>query len=338
MNTNRAVIIGMFIFWAVAVALMVAGLISYENQKRIDSITQDAQGNNQGSSTVKGLAGQGGSLEGGLTLSVVSQHAVESDCWMVISGSVYNVTSYIPMHPGGREIIVKYCGTNATDAFSSKDKLIAQNHSAFAYALLDKYFVGNIGDVAVNNQPAEVVGEVAAKDTSISNMTTQNETKGVDTPTPPQQVTLSLSEISTHNTSASCWLIMNSKVYDVTAYIPMHPGGSQRILNYCGSDALSAFNAAGHSTFAQNLLEKYYIGDVGTTVAAGQTSAVNVDANSSSNGTVQDVIETQFPGATIIKTESEDNGVQKIVLRYDGEKYEVLVSSDGTILRVEEDD
>ncbi|WP_054840993.1 cytochrome b5 domain-containing protein [Thermococcus peptonophilus] len=57
---------------------------------------------------------------GGLTLEEVAKHSTENDCWVVIGNDVYNVTSLIDTHSGGKEAIIQYCGTNATDVFFSK--------------------------------------------------------------------------------------------------------------------------------------------------------------------------------------------------------------------------
>jgi cytochrome b involved in lipid metabolism len=38
---------------------------------------------------------------------------------------------------------------------------------------------------------------------------------------------LSLDQIGTHNTPASCWLIIHGNVYDVTEFLSQHPGGAQ---------------------------------------------------------------------------------------------------------------
>ncbi|CDW89069.1 UNKNOWN [Stylonychia lemnae] len=48
------------------------------------------------------------------TLEEVAQHDSELDAWSVIDGKVYNLTPFIPMHPGG-EKIVKSFGTNISD-------------------------------------------------------------------------------------------------------------------------------------------------------------------------------------------------------------------------------
>jgi len=36
---------------------------------------------------------------------------------------------------------------------------------------------------------------------------------------------------------SSCWVIVNSNVYDVTEFLPAHPGGANIILKYAGKDA-----------------------------------------------------------------------------------------------------
>nr|VWP00836.1 Uncharacterized protein [Ganoderma boninense] len=53
--------------------------------------------------------------------------------------------------------------------------------------------------------------------------------------------TYSLDEVSKHNSSSSCWVIISNKVYDVTDFLPDHPGGTKIILKYAGKDATSAY-------------------------------------------------------------------------------------------------
>jgi cytochrome b involved in lipid metabolism len=88
--------------------------------------------------------------------------------------------------------------------------------------------------------------------------------KPVPTPTPtPAPVTPSgptSATVATHNTQSNCWIIVSGKVYSVTSYIPMHPGGSKKIVNVCGEDATNAFDGAGHSSKAYSLLGQYLVG------------------------------------------------------------------------------
>ncbi|CCM00903.1 uncharacterized protein FIBRA_02949 [Fibroporia radiculosa] len=51
----------------------------------------------------------------------------------------------------------------------------------------------------------------------------------------------SLQEVAQHNASSSCWVVINNKVYDVTDFLPAHPGGDKIILKYAGRDATAAY-------------------------------------------------------------------------------------------------
>lgn len=68
------------------------------------------------------------------TAQQVATHNTISDCWLIISGNVYNVTSFIPVHPGGNAI-VPFCGQDATVPFNSI-------HNSSAFALLPTFLIG----------------------------------------------------------------------------------------------------------------------------------------------------------------------------------------------------
>jgi cytochrome b involved in lipid metabolism len=53
------------------------------------------------------------------TAADVAKHTTKTDCWTIISGSVYNLTSFIPQHPGGDEIL-RACGIDATSLFTER--------------------------------------------------------------------------------------------------------------------------------------------------------------------------------------------------------------------------
>lgn len=54
------------------------------------------------------------------TMVEVSQANSKSKCWTVISGSVYDLTSFISMHPGGASKILPICGKDGTTAFNGQ--------------------------------------------------------------------------------------------------------------------------------------------------------------------------------------------------------------------------
>jgi cytochrome b involved in lipid metabolism len=69
-----------------------------------------------------------------------------------------------------------------------------------------------------------------------------------------------LADVAQHNDSTSCWAAINGKVYDLTQWINQHPGGPERILAICGTDATAQFNAQhGGQSRPENELAKFYL-------------------------------------------------------------------------------
>lgn len=69
-------------------------------------------------------------------------------------------------------------------------------------------------------------------------------------------------EVRAHATRASCWIIIEGKVYDVSEFIAQdkHPGGVEPILKEAGKDCTDAFGRVGHSPRALKQLLDYEIG------------------------------------------------------------------------------
>lgn len=51
------------------------------------------------------------------SLQEVAEHDSAASCWVAIDGAVYDVTSWIERHPGGRQRILNLCGTDGTEMF-----------------------------------------------------------------------------------------------------------------------------------------------------------------------------------------------------------------------------
>ncbi|KAI1084691.1 FMN-dependent dehydrogenase-domain-containing protein [Whalleya microplaca] len=58
-------------------------------------------------------------MEGKWGLAEVRKHTSQDSCWMVLHGKVYDVTSFLLRHPGGKNILLKNSGRDASAAFDS---------------------------------------------------------------------------------------------------------------------------------------------------------------------------------------------------------------------------
>lgn len=74
---------------------------------------------------------------------------------MIISGKVYNLTSYINLHPGGVAMVTQACGQDGTTLYQTKGG-VGRGHSSYAYGLLANYLVGNLGESKTASQIQQV--------------------------------------------------------------------------------------------------------------------------------------------------------------------------------------
>ena len=71
-----------------------------------------------------------------LSLSEVKKHNSMDDCWSIVSGKVYNLTSYVQQHPGGIELISSICGIDGSTAFSNQHGSSAKPNNVLTGLLL----------------------------------------------------------------------------------------------------------------------------------------------------------------------------------------------------------
>ncbi len=70
------------------------------------------------------------------TLEDVTKHAVPTDCWLVASAKVYDVTSFVDKHPGGEKIL-SGCGKDMTEFFNTK-------HAKQSKEQLPAFYIGDL--------------------------------------------------------------------------------------------------------------------------------------------------------------------------------------------------
>lgn len=131
MKLRNITLIALFLF--IAFFAVLAFLDT--NTKFLDFSKTYLQSNNNKETTIPKIDTTG------LTLEEIAKHNSVNDCYLIVSGAVYDVTSYINQHPGGVKNITSRCGSEASSIFSAI-------HSNFAWNLLKNFYVS---DVAKNS-------------------------------------------------------------------------------------------------------------------------------------------------------------------------------------------
>lgn len=144
--------VSLFIFGVVVSAILTAGLVFYQNNKGNQGA--NSQTGSYIQNTINKISTSGGSLT--LNMTEISKHNIQSDCWMLINGKVYDITNYFGIHPGGSGVMDATCGKDATSAYNTKDPYSTSSstssaHSSGAVGLLGNYFIGNFNQT-INQQ------------------------------------------------------------------------------------------------------------------------------------------------------------------------------------------
>jgi len=75
-------------------------------------------------------------------------------------------------------------------------------------------------------------------------------------------------EVAVHNKQTDCWVIYDARVFNITAWVPIHDGGEavynsttcgHDITEYLAGNASSAGESHDHSSEAYDTLETYYL-------------------------------------------------------------------------------
>ncbi|KAF2089605.1 hypothetical protein K490DRAFT_37273 [Saccharata proteae CBS 121410] len=80
------------------------------------------------------------------TREEIEKHDTEDDCWIVVDGKVYDATSVLSWHPGGKSAITGHAGKvhhETSDEFASI-------HDGYAYQKLKECILGVVTDKAMN--------------------------------------------------------------------------------------------------------------------------------------------------------------------------------------------
>ncbi|MDP1851276.1 MAG: cytochrome b5-like heme/steroid binding domain-containing protein, partial [Candidatus Planktophila sp.] len=145
-----------------------------------------------------------------------------------------------------------------------KTGLVCKKVGSVAIVGAYKYTCVKSGKKTVWNKGVKIP---VVKPTSVATSTASPISSPTPTPTPapapiPTQSgmkTFTRAEVALHNTESDCWTYVDGKVYDLSKWLPEHPGGGSLVLVMCGVDGAAALRDQ-HKSEQDNALSMYYIG------------------------------------------------------------------------------
>ena len=153
-----------------------------------------------------------------------------------------------------------------------------------------------IRDIPVYNAPTEGVL-----------LTTGSGSEGSASEPPCAPRRFCMADVATHCTRDDCWIVVAGKVYDVTDWLPDHPGGDGMILQLAGHDASLEF-AKFHSSYACELLPHYYKGELDATLQPPPRPPRSINASPAHLG--GGMLTNQYRGFPLVEVRPQSSNVR----------------------------
>jgi hypothetical protein len=152
-----------------------------------------------------------------------------------------SLPSLVITPPTGSPITIKFDErTKFFEPYGRVNYLYLARYSALAQAGIYNFTIKSKSKAAITVAVGdkEIFGEVlrGAAATPAATPTA--------TPTPTATTSgYTMAQVAANNSAKSCWAVIEGSVYNLTAWINSHPGGTGAIISLCGTEATSSFNA-----------------------------------------------------------------------------------------------
>jgi len=123
-----------------------------------------------------------------------------------------------------------------------------------------------IGVAGYLGRPPEANRQSGTGDQNVANGAADRKlANGIRIPRKPGLPTVTTEDLARHNRPDDCWIAIAGTVYDLTAYIDLHPSKQQEMDGYCGKDGTRAWDikdsgkdrGQAHTQRAAEFLEEY---------------------------------------------------------------------------------
>ena len=131
---------------------------------------------------------------------------------------------------------------NSEDEMQMDDETNAQGPAISIFGLDEGVCKGGIRVVAMSVEDADDDSEEEKKESTANKYLAAirpNQQYSIQVESLP---TISMENVKTHKSIENCWTVVDGLVYDVTSYIPYHPGGKKKIMLGAGKDSSKMFH------------------------------------------------------------------------------------------------
>ncbi|KAG2381682.1 hypothetical protein C9374_006066 [Naegleria lovaniensis] len=145
---------------------------------------------------------------------------------------------------------------------------------------------------------SSITSSQTARDGETTNTSVSSSPDSSHSLIPTQERFYTKEQVAQHNTEHDAWVIVHEHVYDISEFCETHPGGTDILLDYLGSDITKVLQDASlhkHSSSAYSMLKRYRIGKLNDEATAVDETQISKSGNKTQSCT--NTTTSEGPGA-----------------------------------------